>query len=74
MKTKMTEDEKKEKYGPVVARFESASSPGTLYEVRQRKDGNYTCNCRGWATRKHCKHCEEVDAKQRWDLFYKNIK
>lgn len=32
----------------VVARYESASSPGTFYEVKQNQDGAFSCNCRGW--------------------------
>jgi len=57
MGRKMTEAEKADRYGPVVAVNESSSRPGKFYEVRRNpKTGELTCNCRGWAMRKTCCH------------------
>lgn len=53
----MSEYDKDLRYGPVVLRSESDSSLGTFYETRY-KDGDYSCNCRGWANRRTCKHVE----------------
>jgi hypothetical protein len=59
----MTEDEKLKKYGPLVKTFKSSSNPNKTYEVRQLKGQEPSCNCKGWANRKTCKHVIEVGKK-----------
>ena len=53
----MTEAQKTDQYGPVVARLESASKPGKEYEVRF-KDEAWSCQCSSWRFRKTCRHVE----------------
>lgn len=57
----MTESDKFKKYGPIVKTFKSQSSPNKPpYQVRQLKGQDPTCNCRGWATHRKCRHVDEV--------------
>lgn len=61
----MTEDEKLERYGPVVAEVASSRDPSKKYQVRCSMLCGvpvYFCQCPGWAYRKSCKH---VDACKR---------
>jgi len=55
-----TEQVKSMKYGPIVAVVNSASEPDKKYEVRQRADSTYSCNCMGWRfnkdTPRQCRH------------------
>jgi hypothetical protein len=55
----MTEDEKVNRYGPIVALVESRSENKT-YEVRHR-DGSFACQCRGWQFRKKCHHVDSLN-------------
>ena len=63
--SKMTEMDKVARYGPVVQRFNSASQPDKIYDVRCL-DGVYTCNCKGWIFNrdrpKHCRHTDYLQA------------
>lgn len=54
----MTIADKLAQYGPVVLECESGRT-GAIYEVRSR-DGKFSCNCKGWAFRKNCRHCDEA--------------
>lgn len=58
----MTEAAKVLKYGPVVARVNSSGDLATLYEVRSKGDGVYSCQCKGWTfnreTPKRCRHTD----------------
>lgn len=57
---KMDEKEKVMRWGPVVNRFKSKSNPkNPPYEVR-KKDGKYTCNCKGFIFNKHCDHVKQT--------------
>ena len=62
---KMTEADKVARYGPVVQRFNSASLPDIIYDVRYLS-GVYTCNCKGWIFNrdkpKHCRHTDYLQA------------
>lgn len=60
----MTESAKIAKFGPIVARCRSAREPDTVYEVRRAEAGTYSCNCRGWATRKRCKHTAAAEGTE----------
>lgn len=40
--------------------FPSNSNPNAQYIATFWQDGDVSCNCRGWATHKHCRHCEEL--------------
>ena len=65
----MTEVDKIERYGPVVARCRSARDPDTTYEVRKHPSaGSYSCNCKSWATSaaaaKGCKHTRAAEATE----------
>lgn len=51
----MTDSAKTERYGPIVAEVESART-GDVYQIRLNGDGRLSCNCKGWAFRKSCKH------------------
>lgn len=51
-----------------LATFPSSSDPSKLYAVKQDENGEISCNCRGWTTKKPgqertCKHTREVE---RW--------
>ena len=62
------------RYGPVVLECSSATDPTKKpYEVR-RRDGHYTCNCKGWIFCKgqNLKHngdkrCRHTDAAEKID-------
>src|SRR5258707_666963 len=43
-------------------RYRSVSSPGKFYTTILWEDGRASCNCRGWATHKHCRHSDEIEA------------
>lgn len=43
----------------VLARIPSHSNPAKSYEIRLGADGVVYCTCRGWVTKKYCKHLEE---------------
>ena len=65
----MTEESKELKYGPVVARVTSKSSPDKVYEVR-RKDRVYSCNCKGWIFSKdQPRRCRHTDAALRMECY-----
>ena len=50
--------------------FVSQSSPGrNPYRTILWADGTTSCNCRGWATHKRCRHCDEVHARAVSGLF-----
>lgn len=51
----MTDIDKDQRYGLVIARCRSTRYPAKIYEIR-KKGSAYSCNCRGWAIRKDCKH------------------
>jgi hypothetical protein len=53
---------KKEAYGPAMARYKSRSSDA-FWVVRLRGDGELTCNCRGYRFHRHCWHRDAVMAK-----------
>ena len=56
----MTEPQKVDKYGPIVARFNSTRDEKTIYEVRFR-DGKYHCQCKGWIFHKECRHTRHCE-------------
>src|SRR5271157_647886 len=53
--SKMTENQKTEKYGPVIARMNSTRDTSKVYEVRLL-NGHYSCTCKGWIFNKKCRH------------------
>lgn len=59
----MTEADKIERYGPVVARVNSSRDLKKVYEVRFR-DGRYSCNCKGWIFSKDCRHTKHCQAER----------
>lgn len=60
---RMTEAEVADRYGEVVARYNSTRNAANVYEVR-RKDGVLACSCPGWRFSKvrprACRHTERV--------------
>ena len=50
----MTDTQILERWGPVVADFESRSKPGIRHRVRFKE--RYSCTCPGWKFRKDCRH------------------
>ena len=44
----LSEDEKLNRYGPIVGTFRSKSNPDKVYEVRQKPGEEPSCNCPGW--------------------------
>ena len=60
----MTPAEKLAKYGPIVLECNSKSEPDKTHFVRC-KDGEYSCNCRGWIfNREKPKRCKHTDRAQ----------
>lgn len=51
-----------ERYGPIVCRMNSSSDPDKIYEIRLL-NGSYSCQCRGYAFRKTCKHVVEARSR-----------
>jgi hypothetical protein len=50
--------------GRLVAKYESRSRPGTIYDVREAADGSLACTCPAWiykaGGRRSCKHVEDA--------------
>ncbi len=53
----------------LIAKYESRSRPGTLYDVREDEEGSLSCTCPAWiykaGGRRTCKHVEDA-ARQRY--------
>ena len=61
----MTEIDKLERWGPIVARCRSARDPDTTYEVRRHPTKrSYSCNCGGYGPRGSCKHTKAAEATE----------
>ena len=60
-KEKNKEHLKTEKYGPVIAQFDS-STGDKVYSVRPggKLIKGHNCNCNGWIYRKNCWHIKAV--------------
>ena len=48
----------------LIAKYESRSRPGTLYDVREDAAGQLSCSCPAWiykaGGRRSCKHVEDA--------------
>lgn len=53
----------KPKHAPIVATFESQSTPGRKYYVTKNAAGHLQCNCPGYIYRRYCHHVEEAHNK-----------
>ncbi len=62
----MTEADKIQKYGPIVAKVNSNSDPDKIWDVRMR-GGVYNCGCKGWIFSKEsprsCRHTRAAQGK-----------
>ncbi len=56
----------------IIAKYQSRSRPGTIYDVRQDDDGEFSCNCPAWVYkaggRRACKHVEDAASKAQYWL------
>ena len=63
----MTQFQVEAKYGPVWCVVRSSRDPNEKYEVR-RKDGVFSCRCKGWIFSKKsprtCRHCDEARRRE----------
>ena len=57
----MTEAERVQRYGELVARYRSTKNRSVYYEVRRKSD-SLTCSCPGWRFRRSCRHITRTEA------------
>ena len=56
---KLSEAEIADRWGEIVARYNSTRNAENVYEVR-RKGEALSCNCPGWRFQKQCRHVTRV--------------